>query len=99
MKIKAIYAPASSDVSVNDYFDSKAIYCLISLYTFTNNKIIFRSAAEWLERPPHEREVVRSIPGRDKPVFKTGRSGFPLGAQDYGNINTTGSQVSGKWTG
>ena len=28
-------------------------------------------------RQPREREVVGSIPGRDSPVFKTGRSGFP----------------------
>ena len=33
--------------------------------------------AKWLKRSPREREVVGSIPGRDKKVFKTGSSGFP----------------------
>ena len=28
-------------------------------------------------------------------VFKTGSSGFPLGAQGYGNSTTTGPTVSG----
>ena len=53
------------------------------------------AVAWWLERPPREWEVVGSIPGRDRLVFKTGCSGFPIGAQDYGNSTTTSPPVSG----
>ena len=36
------------------------------------------SVAWWLERLPREREVVGSIPGRDRPKsYKTGSSGLP----------------------
>ena len=39
-----IYAPIAFDASLNDYFDSKAIYCLFPLSNFTNNKDASRSA-------------------------------------------------------
>ena len=50
----------------------------------------------WLERPPHEREVTGSIPGRDRPKsLKLVVVAFPFGAQNYGNTTTTGLLVSG----
>ena len=52
--------------------------------------------ALWLERPPHKREVVGSIPGHDKTKpLKLVEMAFPLGAQDYGNSTMTGPPVSG----
>ena len=39
-----IYAPVAFDASINDYFDSKPIYCPISLSNFINNKEASRSA-------------------------------------------------------
>ena len=54
------------------------------------------TVALWLERPPREREVVGSIPGRDRPKsLKLVVVAFPLGAQDYGNSTTAGPPVSG----
>ena len=41
-KIK--YTPVAFDASINHYFESKSIYCLISLSNFTNNKEASRSA-------------------------------------------------------
>ena len=43
MKIQVNYAPVDS-VSIQYYFDSKAIYCLISLCNFMNNKEASRLA-------------------------------------------------------
>ena len=49
-----------------------------------------------LERSPREREVVGSIPGRDRlQSLKLVAVAFPLGSQDYGNSTTTGAPVSG----
>ena len=49
----------------------------------------------WLERSPREREVLDSIPGRDRPKsLKLVVVAFPLGAQDYGNSTATGPPVS-----
>ena len=54
------------------------------------------AVVKWLERPPHEREFVGSIPGRDTPKsLKLVVVAFPLGTQDYGNSTTTGPPVSG----
>ena len=45
--------------------------------------------------PPSEREVVGSIPDRDRPKSsKLVVVAFPIGAQDYGNSTTTGQPVS-----
>ena len=50
----------------------------------------------WLERPPRERDVVGSNPGRDRPKsIKLVVVAFPFGTQDYGNSTTTGPPVSG----
>ena len=58
------------------------------------------AVAKWLERPPREREVVGTIPGRHIPKSLTlVVVAFPLGAQDYGNSTTTGPPVSELWTG
>ena len=52
--------------------------------------------AQWLEGLPCEREVVGSIPSRNRPKsLKLVAAAFPLGAQDYGNSATTGPPVSG----
>ena len=54
----------------------------------------------WLECLPHEREIVGSIPGCDRPKsLKLVVVAFSLGAQDYGNSTTTGLPLSGEWTG
>ena len=51
-------------------------------------------ARRWLERPPREREVMGSIPGRDRPEsLKLAVVAFLLGAQDYGNNTTTGVRI------
>ena len=51
----------------------------------------------WLiVHPPHEQEVVGFILGRDRPKsLKLVVEAFPLGAQDYRNITTTGPPMSG----
>ena len=36
-----MYVPVDSHVSLNNYFDSKNIYCFISLSNFTKNKEAF----------------------------------------------------------
>ena len=43
-KIKVNLCPVAFDTFINYYFDSKTIYCLISLYNFTNNKETSRLA-------------------------------------------------------
>ena len=54
------------------------------------------AVALWLERPTSEREVVGSIPGRERPKsLKLVVVASPLGAQDDGNSTTTGPPVSG----
>ena len=54
------------------------------------------TVAWWLERRPHEWEVVGSIPGCDRPMsVKLVVVAFLLGAQDYGNSTMTGPPVSG----
>ena len=60
----------------------------------------FATVAYWLQRPPRERRVVGSIPGRDRQQsLKLVVVAFPLGAQVYGNSTTTGFPVSGQQTG
>ena len=44
IELKYIYASIAFDASVTDYFESKSIYCLISLSNITNNKEASRSA-------------------------------------------------------
>ena len=44
IQLKQIYAAVAFDASINDYFDSKAICCVISLSNFTNNEEVSRSA-------------------------------------------------------
>ena len=39
-----MYTPGDSDVSINNHFDSKVIYCLILSSNLTNNKETSRSA-------------------------------------------------------
>ena len=56
-----VNSPADSDVSVNDYFDSKAIYCLISLLTFTNNRELSQSATPQSSK---SRKVMRETRAR-----------------------------------
>ena len=57
--------------------------------------ILTVAVAFWLERPRCEREVVGSIPGRDRLKSKVVASPPPpFGAQDYGNYTTTGPPVS-----
>ena len=54
------------------------------------------AVAYWLERPPRERELVGSIPGRNGlKSLKLVVVGFSLGVHDYGNSTTAGSSVSG----
>ena len=54
------------------------------------------AVAKWLERLPYEREVMGSIPVRDRPKsLKLVVVAFPLGAQDYGNSIMTGPPLSG----
>ena len=56
------------------------------------------AVAYWLERLPRKREIMGSIPGRDKPKslkLETLVVAFPLDAQDYGNSTTTGPPVLG----
>ena len=49
-----------------------------------------------LERPPREREVMGSIPGRYRPKsLKLVVVAFPLGVQEYGKSTTTGPPESG----
>ena len=58
--------------------------------------LLTAAVAYWLECPPREREVVGSIPDRDRPKrLKLVAMAFPLGAQDYGNSTTTGPPMSG----
>ena len=53
------------------------------------------AVAYWLECPPHEQEVVGSIPGRDRPKsLKLVVVAAPLGAQDYGSSTVIGPPVS-----
>ena len=42
------------------------------------------AVAQWLEHLPHEQKVVSSIPGRDRPVFKTGSFKTPLALRIMG---------------
>ena len=54
------------------------------------------TVAWWLEHPPHERELMGSIPRRDRSKsLKLVVVVFPHGTQDYGNSTTTGAPVSG----
>ena len=80
------------DRSTNLSFDKELIYHLNQ--NIKKSQICSHRRGS-LESPTREREVVSSIPSRDRPVFKTGSGGFPLGAQDYGNSATTGPPVSG----
>ena len=81
---------------------------MVPLSSTNATKIIFGlidlvvTVALWLERPPRERKVVGSIPGRDrqKPL-KTGivlpppPPPPPFSAQHHGNSTTIGPPVSG----
>ena len=54
------------------------------------------AVAKWLERSPHEREALGSIPGRNRPKsLRLLVVAFPLCAQDYGNSITTDPPESG----
>ena len=47
--------------------------------------VLTTAVAQWLQRPPGEREVVGSIPGRDRrKSLKLVVVAFPLDPQDYG---------------
>ena len=59
--------------------------------TYVFKQLVYEFAALSLSR-----EVVGSIPGRNRPKsLKLVVVAFPLGAQEYGNSTTTGQSVSG----
>ena len=59
------------------------------------NSILTITVASGLERPPHELEVVGSIPNRDRQKsLKLVVVTFLLGALDYGNTTVTGPPLS-----
>ena len=63
-----------------------------------NNTFRFETAAmaRWFERPPRERQVMGSIPCRDRPQsLKLVAVASPLGTEDYGNRPTTDPPLSG----
>ena len=65
-----MYALVDSDVSINNYFDPKAIYCLISLFNITNNREAIPSANS------PELRVSRGNAGYESVIL-------PLGIRDY----------------
>ena len=68
------------------------IFCFTNVRLSVCPKLNLRGGL--VERPPREREVVGSIPGRDGPKsLKLVVVAFSLGAQDYGNSASTSRPV------